>query len=81
MTSGACSVTEIGAEPAVARGGEQRPQGVALGGIGLISGGGVPALEGATLRLLDAGAPVVAKRVVVCVLWVVVGGGDGGWWW
>jgi hypothetical protein len=38
---------ELGAEPAVARGGEPRPQGVALGGIGLIHGGGVLALEGA----------------------------------
>ncbi len=38
----------------------------------------MPVLEGATLRFLDAGVPVVKQLVVVCVLWgvvVVVGGG------
>jgi hypothetical protein len=60
-----------------ALGGEPRPQGVALGNIGLFHGGGVPALEGAALRIKDAGVPVVAQRVAVCALWVVVVGGGG----
>ncbi len=67
---------ELGVEPVVARGGDPRPQGVALGGIGLVHDGGVPALEGAMLRVLDEGVPVVAQ-LVVCVLWGV-GGGDVG---
>ncbi len=62
----------------MAQGGEPRPQGVALGDIGLVHGGGVPALEGAALRIKDAGVPVVAQRVAVCALGVVVvGDGDG----
>jgi hypothetical protein len=35
------------------------------------------ALEGAALRIKDAGVLVVAQRVTVCALWVVVVGGGG----
>jgi hypothetical protein len=82
---------EVGGEPVVvARVGEARTHGGTLGGIGLVHGGGVPVLDGAVLRLLDAGVPVVAleervavvgalghlHRVLVVVVVVVVGFGQ-----
>ncbi len=60
---------EIGVEPVVALGVELRPQGGALGGVGLGHGGGVLALERAKLRVLDARVPVVAH----CLLFFCVG--------
>jgi hypothetical protein len=42
---------------------------------GLVHDGGVPALEGAMLRVLDAGVPIVAQ-LVVCVLLGVGGVGQ-----
>ncbi len=68
---------QLGTDPVVARGVDLRPQGDALGGIWLVHDGGVPVLEGAMLRVLDAGVPVVAQLVrVVCVL-----SGVGATWW